>query len=56
MAILQARKGRDPFPQACAREVWFTCTIWDITLAIGHVVGESLGQVFKDSVSALLEG
>ena len=62
-----AGRGMDTFLQACTREVWLTCSIWDITLAISHVAGESLtdsanalsrwhlGQMCKDRVSALVK-
>ena len=42
VAIFQAGRGRDTFIQACTKEVWLTCTAWDITLAMGHVSGASL--------------
>ena len=42
VAIFQAGKGRDAFIQACARELWLTCAVWDITLAVGHVPGTCL--------------
>ena len=49
VAIFQASKGRDNFTQACARELWLTCATWDITLAVGHVPGNSL----EDTADAL---
>ena len=66
VAIFQAGRGRDCFLQPCAREIWLTCAVWDITLAVGHVPGDSLtgtadalsryhlGQVYKDMVHLLL--
>ena len=66
VAIFQASKGRDAFIQACARDIWLTCTAWDITLAVGHVSGTSLedtadalshwqmGQPYHDRVDRLL--
>ena len=57
----------DPFQQACARKMWLTCAIWDITLAVGHMAGESptdtadalsgwhLGQMYMDRVSVLVK-
>ena len=42
VAIFQAGKGCDAFIDACARELWLTCTAWDITLEVGHVPGTSL--------------
>lgn len=65
--INQAGRGRDTFLEACAQEMWITCAIWDITLAVGHIPGESLmattdalskwhlGQVFTDRISALVK-
>ena len=66
LAIFQAGKGRDAFLQACAWEIWLTCAVWDITLAVGHVSGVSLtatadalsryhlGKVHRDRVHILL--
>ena len=66
MAIFHAGRGRDPFLQACAREIWLTCAVSDIILAVGHVSGASLtdtadalsrwhlGQVYKDKVQLML--
>ena len=60
VAILQAGKGCDTFMQVCAKEVWLTCPIWNITLWVGHKPGEDLissddmlshwhlGQLYKD--------
>ena len=65
VAIFQAGKGKDPFIQACAREIWLVCTAWDVTLAVDQVCGASLsdtadalshwhlGQSYKDKVEAL---
>ena len=39
VAICQAGKGRDAFIQACASDIWLTCSAWNITLAVGHVSG-----------------
>ena len=67
VAIFKGSKGWDPFLQACVREIWLTCAIWDVTLAVGHVSGVSLtstadalshwhlGQVYKNKVRVLLE-
>ena len=66
VAIFHVGRGRDSFLQACAREIWLTCAVWDITLAVGDVSGASLtdtadalsrwhlGQVYKDKVHLLL--
>ena len=32
VTIFQVGKGRDAFIQAYAREIWLTCTAWNITL------------------------
>ena len=50
VTIFQAGKGKDPFIQACAREIWLTCTAWDVTMAVGHVLGASLSDT-TDSLS-----
>ena len=42
MAIFQAGRGQDTFLLSCVREVWLTCTIWDITLCITHMAREEL--------------
>ena len=42
IAIFQARKGRDAFIQACARELWLSCAECDITLWISRMPGEDL--------------
>ena len=67
IAIFQAGKGRDPLIQACTRDIWLTCAVWDVTLAMGHVSGISLtstadalsrwhlGQTYKDRVGVLLK-
>ena len=66
VVIFQAEKGKDPFLQACTKEIWLTCAAWNITLAVGHVAGVTLtstaddlsqwhlGQAFKDKVDVLL--
>ena len=66
VAIFQVRRGRDPFMQVCAKEVWLTCAISDVKLGVGHVAREDLidsadtlscwhsGQLFKDGVSCLI--
>ena len=50
----------------CAREVWLTCAIWDITLTVAHMASEELmssadalshwntGHHYKDCVSHLI--
>ena len=67
LAISQAGRGRDPFLQADAKDVWLMCAIWEITLAIVRMAGESLtdtadalshwhvGQVFKGRASLLVK-
>ena len=42
VVIFQARKGWNPFLQACTREIWLTCAAWDIPLAVGHVPGVTI--------------
>ena len=42
VAICQAGKGSDSFLKACTREIWLTCAVWGITLAVGHVAWETL--------------
>jgi hypothetical protein len=42
VAVLQLGKGRDPFVQQCARELWLTTAIQDIQLKVEHVPGEQL--------------
>ena len=42
VAIFQAERGRDTFINACAKEIWLTCTAWDGSLAVEHVSGASL--------------
>ena len=62
VAIFHVGRGRDCFLQACAREIWLTCAVWDITLAVGHVLTGMadalsryhLGQIYKDKVQLLL--
>ena len=66
VAIFQAGRGRDAFIQACAKEVWLTCAAWDITLAGGHVAGNTLeatvdalsrfhlGQPYRGRAEAML--
>ena len=49
VAIFQAGKCWDAFIQACSRELWLTCTAWDITLAGGNVPDTSL----EDTADAL---
>ena len=49
VSIFKAGQGRDPFLQQCARDIWLTCTKWDISLAIGHVPRDQL----KDTANAL---
>ena len=67
VTIFQAERGRDPFLQACAREIWLHCATWDVTLVVGHGPGESLtlaadalsrydlGQVFRECVDVVLK-
>ena len=66
VVIFQAGKGWDPFLQTCTRGIWQNCTAWNITLAVGHVLGVTLtstadvlsrwnlGQAFKDKADVLL--
>ena len=42
VAIMQAGRGRDPFLQACAREVWLIAARHNITLTVEHIPGEQL--------------
>ena len=42
VAIFQVGNGRDTFIQGCTKEIWLTCTAWDVTLAVGHMSGASL--------------
>ena len=51
VAVFQAMRGRDPFIQACIREVWSTCTVNDIALSVVHTPWEQL----IDSADALSE-
>ena len=42
VAILQVGKGRDPFIQRCARELWLVTALHDINLSVQHIPGEEL--------------
>ncbi len=66
VAIMQVGRGRDSFLQACAREIWLTAALHDITLIVSHIPGrdlqdtadalsrEHLGEPFTSRVTALL--
>ena len=66
VTIFQACRGKDAFLQTCAREIWQTCTQWDITLTVSHIPGAHLqetanalsryhlGQPYQDRVSSLI--
>ena len=50
MAIFQADRGRDPFIQVCAHEIWLECAHQEMTLGVSHTHREALeGSV--DSLS-----
>ena len=63
--IFQAGHRRDSWIQACARQLWLTCTTYDITLAVDHIVRKHLtssadplshwhmGQHFKMAMSII---
>jgi hypothetical protein len=67
VAVLQAGKGRDPFIQQCAREVWLLTATHDIDLSVHHVPGDllkhsadalsrrHLGAQFKQRVDELVQ-
>ena len=40
--VFQAGCSKDQSIQVCARQLWLLCTTHDITLAVGHIVGEPL--------------
>ena len=40
--VFQARKDRDNFLQDYAHQLWLICAKHDITLGVGHVLGEPL--------------
>ena len=42
MAIIQAGKGRNVHIQACAREIWLSCVLHDITLTFTYTARDSL--------------
>jgi hypothetical protein len=42
VAVLQCFKGRDPFLQKCAREVWLICALAKVDLFPKHVPGAHL--------------
>ena len=66
-AIFQLSRGRDSYIQSCTREMWLICAQADITLAVSHVLIESLtdsadalssyhmAQVYKDTVQSLVD-
>ena len=42
VAVFQAGWCRDPFIQACAREIWLICDVNDITPRVVHTLGDQL--------------
>ena len=67
VGIFQAGKGRDAFLLTCTRDILLTCTLWGITLVVGHILGAQfrdtadvmsrwhLGPVCRDRVSSLIK-
>ena len=67
VTIFKAGSGRDPFIEACARQLWLVYTFNDITLAVGHITCDLLissadalscwhtGQQYKDCVNMLIK-
>ena len=67
VTIFQVSRGKDLFLQACARDIWQRCAQWDITLAVGHILGPylqetadalsryHLGPTYRDRVFSLLK-
>ena len=63
----QAGHSKDSWIQACAQQIWPSCTTYDITLAVDHISGEHLtsladtisswymGQYYKDYVNDLVQ-
>ena len=59
--IFQVGWGKGAYSQACAQQVWLTCTSLDIKLAVGHIAGEqltsltdALSQCYRDRVNLLI--
>ena len=67
VVVFHAGHGRDPFLQACARQLWFLCARHEITLGVGHMTRECLveladtlscwhaGHLYKDRVDQLIK-
>ena len=62
VAIFQAGHSKDSCIQACARQLWFTCTTYYMTLAVGHYLESNAphqqmhtGQHYEDCVNYLVQ-
>ena len=42
VAIFQVGRGRDPYIQACVRELWLTCSEHESNIRVSHTPEEAL--------------
>ena len=66
VSIFHAGPDRDSFIQACTRQLWLSCTNYNITLTAGHIANHlsssedavshwHMGQCYKDCISQLVQ-